>query len=252
MSTATTRPEVPLLVEGLGRDVRADIKDLRHAEERAFRVLHRVDDVIAERRHPRLAAEVAVRVAQFPRFERLRVLPTQLLNVDVFQVRLWRCRETDPRSLEELYDLARVSVNRPVRFVVDHKVEVEGCELGAEPAIHEERLDRRDDDRRPQQLARAPPSALIDDRLVVPQHDPEILHRLLCELNPINNEQDPLSVPRREETPDERRTEQRLAGSGRHLQEELPFPITVELSRNFVSGIDLISAQVTSGLNGFR
>src|ERR1035441_2784882 len=80
MSTATTRPEVPLLVEGLGRDVRADIKDLRHAEERAFRVLHRVDDVIAERRHPRLAAEVAVRVAQVPRFERLRVLPTQLLN----------------------------------------------------------------------------------------------------------------------------------------------------------------------------
>src|ERR1039457_7142501 len=69
-----------LLVEGLGRDVRADIEDLRHAEKRSFRVLHCVDDVISVRRHPRLAAEVAVRVAQFPRFERLGLLPTHLLN----------------------------------------------------------------------------------------------------------------------------------------------------------------------------
>ena len=58
----------------LGGDVRAQIEDLRQAQERAFRVFDRVDDVVAERREARLAAEIIVGVAELAGFQRLRVL----------------------------------------------------------------------------------------------------------------------------------------------------------------------------------
>src|SRR2546427_11321829 len=44
-----------LIREGLRRDVRPDIVNLRQAEEGAFVVLHRIHDVVPERRLTRLA-----------------------------------------------------------------------------------------------------------------------------------------------------------------------------------------------------
>ena len=61
-------------VQRLGGDVGAKVKDLRQAEERAFRVFHRVNDVVAEGREAGLAAEIVVGVAELPGFKRFGVL----------------------------------------------------------------------------------------------------------------------------------------------------------------------------------
>ena len=51
-------------IKRLRGDVGAEIKDFRQTQKRAFRVFHRVNDVIAERREAGLAAEIIVGVAE--------------------------------------------------------------------------------------------------------------------------------------------------------------------------------------------
>jgi hypothetical protein len=73
-----------LLGQGLGRDVGAQIKDFREAEERAFRVFERVDNVVAEGGQAGLAPEIVVGVPELARFECLRVIRLELFDVDIF------------------------------------------------------------------------------------------------------------------------------------------------------------------------
>ena len=113
------------LSQCLGGDVRAAVDDFRQAKERAFRVLHGVNDVVAKRGLARLAAEIMISVAKLPGLKRLGVFRRKLIEVDVLQIRLGRGSEADARSLEELHGLARVAVNRAVRLVVDDKIEIE-------------------------------------------------------------------------------------------------------------------------------
>ena len=65
----------------LGRDVRAAVNNLGQAEKRPLRVLNGVDDVVAERRLARLAAEIVISVAQLPGLKRLWVFCAELLHV---------------------------------------------------------------------------------------------------------------------------------------------------------------------------
>lgn len=100
-----------IIIEGLGGDVGTNIKDFGHAKEGAFGILDRIHDVVSEGRESRLAAEVVVGITKLAGFQRFRVFPAQLFNVNVLQVRLRCSRETDPSGLEELHNFACVAVD---------------------------------------------------------------------------------------------------------------------------------------------
>ena len=53
------------------------------------------------------------------------------------------------------------------------------------------------------------------------QNDREILHRLFCQFDAIDDEEDALGIAGREKAPNQRRAEKRLARAGRHFQKEL-------------------------------
>ena len=69
---------------------------------------------------------------------------------------------------------------------------------------------------------------LVDDRLELGEDDVEVLHRLLGQFDAVHDEQHALGVARDEKAADERGTQQRLAGAGRHFEEELAAAFVVE------------------------
>ena len=91
---------------------------------------------------------------------------------------------------------------------------------------------------------------LEDHRLELAQDDGEVFHRLLRQLDAIDDEQHALGVARHEEPPDERGAEQRLAGAGRHLEQELALAVLIELRGDLIHRADLIAAQRQVGLKG--
>jgi hypothetical protein len=60
-----------------------------------------------------------VGVAELTGFESFGISLLQLLDIDVFQVRLWRRGEADASGLEELNDFAGIAVDGPMGLVVE-------------------------------------------------------------------------------------------------------------------------------------
>ena len=133
-----------------------------------------------------------------------------------------------------------------MRLVVDDEIEIERRELLAIAAVDHERLDRRHDDGRAEQLARSRRARLVDDGLELRQNDVEILHRLLRQFDAVNDEQHALGVAGQEKAADERGAQQRLAGAGRHFQKKLA---TALLRR---TPCDLIHARSDTGAGSGR
>ena len=229
-------------IQGLRRNVRAQVKDLRQAEERAFGVFHGVNDVIPEGRESGLAAEVVVGIAEQPRFRRFGVLLLQLLQVDVLQVSLGRGRQADASRLEELHDLSGIAVNGTVRLVVDDQIEMEGRELLAVAAVNHERLEGRHHDARAKQLARIAASRLVKHGFELSENDVELLKRLLRQLDAVNDEQNPLGVARDEEAANQSGTKEGFPGAGGHLQQKLAEAFVVEQGAEGVNRLNLIPA----------
>ena len=76
------------ILQRLGGNIRPAVNDLGQAEERTFRVLYSLDDVVAERGLSRLATEVVIGIPELAGLQRFRVFGGKLVEIDVdaFQI----------------------------------------------------------------------------------------------------------------------------------------------------------------------
>ena len=229
-------------IQRLRGDVGTEINDFWQAQKRAFRVFHRVNDVVTERGKARFAAEIIVGVAEQTDFKGFRIFLFKLLDVDVFQIRPRRGGQADARGLEKLNDFAGIAVNRAVRLVVHDEIKMERREFLAVTAVHHERLQRGHHDRRAKQFAWPAAGGFVEDGLVFREHDVEIFKRLLGEFNAVNDEKHALGIARWQKTADERGAQERLACAGRHFQKKFAHGLFVKQPRNGVHRVNLITA----------
>src|ERR1035438_1336373 len=101
--------------------------------------------------------------------------------------------------------------------------------------------------KRAEQFARAT-CCLVDDWLELAEHNVEIFHRLLRQLDAIHDEQDTFGVSGEQEAADERGTKQCLACAGGHFEQELATRFVVESFGDGIHRADLVAAQRQVGL----
>src|SRR5260370_40206286 len=86
-------------------------------------------------------------------------------------------------------------------------------------------------------------SSFENDGAIFAEDNVEILHGLLGEFDAVDDEQDALGVASGEKAANEGSAEKGLACSGGHFEEKFALALSIELLRDFVDGIYLITAK---------
>ena len=136
---------------------------------------------------------------------------------------------------------AGVAADGAVRLVRNHQVEIRGRKLRLVLVVEQQRLNGGHHDVCP------PPVVaffLVDDRVEVGRQvrNEGLARRLVFQLQPIDQEEDAAGVASAEEQLDDGRGHQRLAGAGRHLEQEPVAPVADSLLQT-MNRLYLIVAQ---------
>src|SRR5260370_33670927 len=86
-------------------------------------------------------------------------------------------------------------------------------------------------------------SRFENDGAIFGEDKVEILHGLLGEFDAVDDEQDALGVASGEKAANEGSAEKGLACSGCHFEEKFALALSIELLRDFVDGLYLITAK---------
>ena len=247
------RHDESLFGEELGGHVGARV-DHGRVDEKA--VAHPVEQRIAEGRLPAFAAEGAIRIEQQAAFGvALRVpgpCPAAGLRRGFFlsvghrrrtaalQIVARRGGQAQLGAHEIIEDRAGVAADGAMRFVGDDQIEVRGREQPPVFVVEQQGLDGRDDD-----LGAAPivPLLLVHDgREVRAEQRGEDFAGLLLQFQPVHQEQDAPRIARAQEQLDDRGRGERLAGAGRHLEQEAVVPLG-DRALDRVDGLQLVRTQ---------